>query len=53
MTFRPIGEETEMVVEIRCTSAEHLAQFVQVGVADGTAQTVDNLVPRAERATVS
>ena len=49
VTFQPLGEETEMVVEIRCSSAEHLAQFVQRGVADGTARTVDNLVARAER----
>jgi uncharacterized protein YndB with AHSA1/START domain len=48
VTFRPVGDLTEMVVEIRCTSAEHLAQFVQMGVADGTARTVDNLVARAE-----
>lgn len=53
VTFRALGEETEMVVEIRCTSAEHLAQFVQLGVADGTAATVDNLVARAERALAS
>ena len=38
-----------MVVEIRCTSAEHLAQFVQMGVAKGTADTMDNLVARAAR----
>jgi len=31
-------------VEIRCASAEHLAQFVAMGVAGGAAQTVDNLV---------
>ena len=53
VTFRADGEDTEMVVEIRCTSAEHLAQFIAMGVADGTAQTVDNLVARAERALVS
>ncbi len=49
VTFRALGDETEMVVEIRCASAEHLAQFVAMGVADGTAQTVDNLVARAGR----
>ena len=50
VTFRPMGDETEMVVEIRCASAEHLAQFVQMGVADGTAQTMDNLMALAARA---
>lgn len=49
VTFRALGEMTEMVLEIRCTSAEHLEQFLQLGVAEGTAQTVDNLVTRADR----
>jgi len=35
---------TEMVVEIICTSAEHLEHYIQVGVAKGTSQTLDNLV---------
>ena len=48
VTFKPAGEITEMTLEIRCASAEHLAMFMQMGVADGTAQTVDNLVARAE-----
>ena len=55
VTFQPlgdfVGDVTEMVVEIRCASAEHLAQFVQRGVADDTATTVDNLMALAERAT--
>ena len=34
---------TRMIVEIRCASAEHLAQFVAVGVAAGTSKTLDNL----------
>ncbi len=37
-------ESTEMTVRIRCASAEHLEQFVKLGVADGTDQTLDNLV---------
>ena len=49
VTFRPAGDVTEMVLEIRCASAEHLAQFLQMGVAEGTAQTVANLVALAER----
>jgi uncharacterized protein YndB with AHSA1/START domain len=38
------GEHTRMVVEIICSGPEHLAQFVQMGVANGTSQTLDNLV---------
>jgi len=34
---------TRMVVSIRCPSAEHLEQFLKLGVAEGTAQTLDNL----------
>jgi uncharacterized protein YndB with AHSA1/START domain len=35
---------TLMRVEIACVSAEHLEQFVKMGVAAGTSQTLDNLV---------
>jgi uncharacterized protein YndB with AHSA1/START domain len=35
---------TRLTVEIQCASREHLEQFVKMGVADGTAQTLDNLV---------
>jgi uncharacterized protein YndB with AHSA1/START domain len=35
---------THMTVEIVCTSAKHLDQFVQMGVQIGTAGTLDNLV---------
>lgn len=34
---------TRMTVELACRSAEHLAQFVQHGVASGTSRTLDNL----------
>ncbi len=43
---------TDMEVTIRCGSAEHLEQFVKLGVSDGTDRTLDNLVahmaPKAE-----
>jgi uncharacterized protein YndB with AHSA1/START domain len=39
-----VGGRTHLTVTIACASAEHLEQFVQMGVADGTAQTLDNLV---------
>lgn len=35
---------THMVVEIACTSAAQLEQFVKMGVHVGTARTLDNLV---------
>ncbi len=38
------GAGTRMVVEIGCASAEHLEQFLKMGVDVGTAQTLDNLV---------
>jgi uncharacterized protein YndB with AHSA1/START domain len=41
---RGAGEGTRMTVQIRCASAEHLEQFVSLGVADGTDITLDNLV---------
>jgi uncharacterized protein YndB with AHSA1/START domain len=41
--------KTRMVVEIQCGSAEHLAQFVQMGVANGTSRTLDNLVAYIQR----
>jgi uncharacterized protein YndB with AHSA1/START domain len=37
-------ELTFMTVSIRCSSADHLEQFIQVGVDVGTDQTLDNLV---------
>ncbi len=37
------GDGTRMTVEIVCSSAEHLKQFVAMGVAAGTSQTMDNL----------
>jgi hypothetical protein len=43
------GGKTRLVVEIQCSSAEHLAQFVQMGVASGTSQTLDNLVTYIQR----
>ncbi len=44
------GETTHMRVEIRCASAEHLEQFVKLGVHTGTERTLDNLVARMQRA---
>ncbi len=40
---------THMTVEIQCGSAEQLAQFLQWGIHEGTAQTLDNLVAYAQR----
>ncbi len=38
------GSVTSLRVTIRCASREHLEQLVKLGVADGTARTLDNLV---------
>jgi uncharacterized protein YndB with AHSA1/START domain len=38
------GAATRMTVTIRCSGPEHLEHFVKLGVADGTARTLDNLV---------
>lgn len=40
---------THMIVEIQCQSADHLEQFLKMGVDAGTAQTLDNLVAYMER----
>jgi uncharacterized protein YndB with AHSA1/START domain len=52
-TGRVILEEahggTQMAVEIECRSAEHLDQYLKMGVDVGTAQTLDNLVAYAQR----
>lgn len=40
---------TRMTVTIRCASAEHLAQFVKLGVHEGTDKTLDNLVAHVEQ----
>ena len=38
------GNATRLRVEIQCASPEHLQQFLQVGVGEGTSRTLDNLV---------
>ncbi|MDQ0472699.1 SRPBCC family protein [Labrys wisconsinensis] len=38
------GEGARLTVEIQCRSAEHLQQFLELGVDKGTAGTLDNLV---------
>jgi uncharacterized protein YndB with AHSA1/START domain len=45
------GATTHLVVTIRCSSAEHLEQFVKLGVDAGTNQTLDNLVAYFQKAT--
>jgi len=44
VTWHERGKGTYMVVEIVCTSAEQMEQFVQMGVHVGTSTTIDNLV---------
>jgi uncharacterized protein YndB with AHSA1/START domain len=40
---------THMTVNIRCASAEHLEQFLKLGVDTGTDRTLDNLVAYVAR----
>jgi uncharacterized protein YndB with AHSA1/START domain len=47
------GRRTHMTVEIECRSAEHLDQFLEMGVDVGTARTLDNLVAYAQRFSTS
>lgn len=42
------ADGTHLVVEIVCTSAEQMQQFVQMGVAVGTSTTLDNLVAHVD-----
>jgi uncharacterized protein YndB with AHSA1/START domain len=42
--FESRGSNTHLTVTIRCATAEHLDQFVKLGVDAGTNQTLDNLV---------
>jgi hypothetical protein len=43
------GGDTLLTVTIRCASAEHLEQFVKLGVDAGTNQTLDNLAAYLQR----
>ena len=42
--FEAKASATHMSVSIQCASAEHLEQFLKLGVDEGTARTLDNLV---------
>lgn len=42
--LEPADGGTAIIVEIACASEAHLQQFVAMGVAAGTSQTMDNLV---------
>lgn len=44
VTFQGRDYGTHMIVEIICTSAEQMEQFVQMGVHIGTSGSMDNLV---------
>jgi uncharacterized protein YndB with AHSA1/START domain len=44
LTFVADGTRTLMTLVMTCGSAEHLEQFLKMGIADGTARTLDNLV---------
>jgi uncharacterized protein YndB with AHSA1/START domain len=47
VVLKEVAGETHMTVEIECRSAEHLDQYLKMGVHTGTSQTLDNLVAYA------
>jgi uncharacterized protein YndB with AHSA1/START domain len=49
IVFGEVTGKTRMIVEIECRSAEQLEQFLKMGVATGTSQTLDNLVAYMQR----
>ena len=49
VTLTAEDETTHMQVEIRCSSPDHLQQFVKLGVATDTERTLDNLVARLQK----
>ena len=51
--LRDVAGKTHMLVEIECRSAEHLDQYLKMGVDVGTSQTLDNLVSYARRRLVA
>jgi uncharacterized protein YndB with AHSA1/START domain len=49
VTLKSASGGTHMTVEIVCASAEHLEQFVKMGIHQGTAVTLDNLAGYVDR----
>jgi uncharacterized protein YndB with AHSA1/START domain len=49
VTLEADGGTTRMQVSIRCSSAEHLEQFVKIGADVNTARTLDNLAAHVDR----
>jgi uncharacterized protein YndB with AHSA1/START domain len=49
VVLRDVAGKTRMTVEIECRSAEHLEQFIKMGVHAGTSRTLDNLVAYMRR----
>lgn len=49
VTFTAAGEQTQMRLTIRSPSQEHFEMFLKMGVDQGTARTLDNLVAHVGR----
>ena len=47
--LRSVADKTHLMLEIECSSAEHLEQYLKMGVDVGTSQTLDNLVAYMRR----
>jgi uncharacterized protein YndB with AHSA1/START domain len=52
VTLHEKASKTRMLVEIECRSADHLDQYLKMGVDAGTARTLDNLVNYVRRRAV-
>jgi uncharacterized protein YndB with AHSA1/START domain len=44
VVLEDVGGKTRLTVRIECGSADHLAQYLKMGIDAGTAKTLDNLV---------
>jgi uncharacterized protein YndB with AHSA1/START domain len=44
VVLEDVGGKTRLTVRIECRSADHLAQYLKMGIDAGTAKTLDNLV---------
>ena len=49
VNLEAVSGGTRMTVEIVCLSDQHLKQFLEYGIADGTNRTLNNLVSYLER----
>lgn len=49
VTLEKIGGKTRLTVKIECGTAARLEQYLKMGIGDGTAKTLDNLVAHVSK----